>query len=180
MSLPSSFSVRDLADSRPLFPLPFRIPLAELIADAPKPDPETGLHDSDGKHEMKEFKVRAASTSSFHRLFSHPRSSFLLSSSSFFSRLPTPSGICTSPASRFERSTYTSSLVRSLQSDLQLTLTRVTLSFRYEPYDALRQKFWREYILTYDADSTGQISLTELQAVRPSHEAFSRSRSKLC
>ena len=27
---------------------------------------------------MKEFKVRTASTSSFHRLFSHPRSSFLL------------------------------------------------------------------------------------------------------
>lgn len=33
------------------------IPLAELMASAPTPDSETGIHDSDGKHEMKEFKV---------------------------------------------------------------------------------------------------------------------------
>lgn len=35
------------------------IPLAELIADAPKPDEKTGLYGAkeDGKHEMKEFRV---------------------------------------------------------------------------------------------------------------------------
>lgn len=35
------------------------LPLSELIADAPKPDPQTGLYDKevDGKHEMKEFTV---------------------------------------------------------------------------------------------------------------------------
>lgn len=35
------------------------LPLSELIADAPKPDPATGLYGEkvDGKHEMKEFTV---------------------------------------------------------------------------------------------------------------------------
>lgn len=35
------------------------LPLSELIADAPKPDLQTGLYDKevDGKHEMKEFTV---------------------------------------------------------------------------------------------------------------------------
>ncbi len=39
------------------------IPLAGLIADAPKPHPETGLYaaDQDGKHEMKDFKVNNTS-----------------------------------------------------------------------------------------------------------------------
>jgi phosphatidylserine decarboxylase len=33
------------------------LPLNELISDAPKPNPETGLYgkEEDGKHEMKEF-----------------------------------------------------------------------------------------------------------------------------
>jgi phosphatidylserine decarboxylase len=36
------------------------LPLAGLVADAPKPHPETGLYDADqdGKHEMRDFKVR--------------------------------------------------------------------------------------------------------------------------
>ena len=36
------------------------IPIGELMAGAPKPDPETGLYgkEEDGKHEMKEFTVR--------------------------------------------------------------------------------------------------------------------------
>lgn len=35
------------------------LPLSELVADAPKPNPETGLYgkEEDGKHEMKEFTV---------------------------------------------------------------------------------------------------------------------------
>lgn len=38
-----------------------------------------------------------------------------------------------------------------------------TLHFRakYEPYDALRQRFWRQYLQTYDTDDTGAISLME-------------------
>jgi phosphatidylserine decarboxylase len=37
-------------------------------------------------------------------------------------------------------------------------------SFRakYEPYDALRQRFWRQYLLQFDSDNTGSISFTEL------------------
>ena len=36
-----------------------RIPLQELISDAPGPDPKTGLYGprEDGKHDMKEFAV---------------------------------------------------------------------------------------------------------------------------
>lgn len=41
----------------------------------------------------------------------------------------------------------------------------ITVRAKYEPYDALRQKFWREYLKSYDLDNTGKISLTELQTV---------------
>lgn len=33
------------------------LPLSELLEDCPVPNEDTGLHDGDGKHEMKEFKV---------------------------------------------------------------------------------------------------------------------------
>jgi phosphatidylserine decarboxylase len=33
---------------------------------------------------------------------------------------------------------------------------------KYEPYDALRQRFWRQYLTQYDTDDTGTISYTEL------------------
>ena len=33
---------------------------------------------------------------------------------------------------------------------------------KYEPYDALRQRFWRQYLLQFDSDNTGTISFTEL------------------
>lgn len=35
------------------------IALPDLMADVPEPNPETGIHEGDGKHEMREFKVRA-------------------------------------------------------------------------------------------------------------------------
>jgi hypothetical protein len=35
-----------------------KLPVQELIADAPKPDSETLLYDSDGKHALREFQVR--------------------------------------------------------------------------------------------------------------------------
>lgn len=39
---------------------------------------------------------------------------------------------------------------------------KITVRAKYEPYDALRQRFWRQYITQYDADDTGKISYTEL------------------
>ncbi len=33
---------------------------------------------------------------------------------------------------------------------------------KYEPYDALRQRFWRQYCTQYDTDDTGTMSLMEL------------------
>ncbi|EIW71117.1 hypothetical protein TREMEDRAFT_67577 [Tremella mesenterica DSM 1558] len=42
---------------------------------------------------------------------------------------------------------------------------KLTIRAKYEPYDALRQRFWRQYIAQYDADETGTISYTELTAM---------------
>ena len=39
---------------------------------------------------------------------------------------------------------------------------KLTIRAKYEPYDALRQRFWRQYITQYDADDTGKVSYTEL------------------
>lgn len=41
----------------------------------------------------------------------------------------------------------------------------LTVRAKYEPYDALRQKFWRQYASQYDVDETGKISHTELSAM---------------
>ncbi|KAJ9104736.1 hypothetical protein QFC19_003877 [Naganishia cerealis] len=90
------------------------IPLAELVADAPKPDAQTGLYGpkEDGKHEMKEF------------------------------RLP----ITTPKDASWETKHSPDLKVRA----------------KYEPYDALRQRFWRQYLTQYDTDDTCTISYTEL------------------
>ncbi|KAJ9125079.1 hypothetical protein QFC22_000032 [Naganishia vaughanmartiniae] len=90
------------------------IPLAELLADAPKPDAKTGLYgpQEDGKHEMKEFKLPIATPKDATWETKH------------------------SPVLK----------VRA----------------KYEPYDALRQRFWRQYLTQYDTDDTGTISYTEL------------------
>lgn len=42
---------------------------------------------------------------------------------------------------------------------------KLTIRAKYEPYDALRQRFWRQYIANYDVDETGTISYTELTAM---------------
>lgn len=42
---------------------------------------------------------------------------------------------------------------------------KLTIRAKYEPYDALRQRFWRQYIAQYDVDETGSISFTELTAM---------------
>ncbi|WWC68112.1 phosphatidylserine decarboxylase [Kwoniella pini CBS 10737] len=93
------------------------LPLSELIADAPKPDPETGLYDKnvDGKHEMKEFTLNLNTEKDMSWEARH------------------------SP--------------------------RLTVRAKYEPYDALRQRFWRQYITQYDADDSGRMSYTELTAM---------------
>ena len=42
---------------------------------------------------------------------------------------------------------------------------KLTVRAKYEPYDALRQRFWRQYLQQYDADETGTMSYTELTAM---------------
>lgn len=41
----------------------------------------------------------------------------------------------------------------------------LTVRAKFEPYDALRQRFWRQYIKQYDTDNTGAISHFELCAM---------------
>ncbi|KAK4683625.1 phosphatidylserine decarboxylase, partial [Tremellales sp. Uapishka_1] len=90
------------------------LPLEELVADAPRPDPATGLYgkEEDGKHEMKEFTLAISTDKDMPWEARH------------------------SP--------------------------QLTIRAKYEPYDALRQRFWRQYITQYDADDTGTMSYTEL------------------
>jgi phosphatidylserine decarboxylase len=42
---------------------------------------------------------------------------------------------------------------------------KLTIRAKYEPYDALRQRFWRQYITQYDADDSGALSYFELTAM---------------
>lgn len=44
-------------------------------------------------------------------------------------------------------------------------LTLVRYRAKYQPYDALRQKFWRVYLKQYDTDDTGTISHLELTSM---------------
>ncbi|ORX34011.1 phosphatidylserine decarboxylase [Kockovaella imperatae] len=39
---------------------------------------------------------------------------------------------------------------------------KIIIRAKYEPYDAVRQRFWRQYCTQYDVDETGKISYTEL------------------
>ncbi|KAI0749177.1 phosphatidylserine decarboxylase-domain-containing protein [Daedaleopsis nitida] len=41
----------------------------------------------------------------------------------------------------------------------------ITFRAKYQPYDALRQKFWRQYLKQYDTDDTGTISHLELTSM---------------
>ncbi|KAF8881364.1 phosphatidylserine decarboxylase-domain-containing protein [Infundibulicybe gibba] len=41
----------------------------------------------------------------------------------------------------------------------------ITFRAKYQPYDALRQRFWRQYLKQYDTDDTGDISHLELTSM---------------
>lgn len=90
------------------------LPLAELMALAPKPNEQTGFYaeGEDGKHETKEFTLPIVTAKD-----------------------------------------------KSWEARHSPTLT---VRAKYEPYDALRQRFWRQYTLQYDADDTGTMSFVEL------------------
>ena len=107
------------------------LPISELMLDAPKPDPKTGLYaeDEDGKHEMKQFTVG-------YRMLTWP--------------------LCL----------YQIPLIVDKDEPWEGKYApKLTLRAKYEPYDALRQRFWRQYMTQYDADDTGTMSLTELTAM---------------
>ncbi|KAI0086108.1 hypothetical protein BDY19DRAFT_1059219 [Irpex rosettiformis] len=51
----------------------------------------------------------------------------------------------------------------------------LTIRAKYQPYDALRQRFWRQYLKQYDADDSGTISRLELTSMLDSlGSTFSR------
>ncbi|KZT23286.1 hypothetical protein NEOLEDRAFT_1180161 [Neolentinus lepideus HHB14362 ss-1] len=41
----------------------------------------------------------------------------------------------------------------------------ITFKARYQPYDALRQRFWRQYLKQYDTDDTGSLSHIEITSM---------------
>lgn len=41
----------------------------------------------------------------------------------------------------------------------------LTVRAKYQPYDALRQRFWRQYLKQYDTDDSGRISRLELTSM---------------
>ncbi|TFK32508.1 phosphatidylserine decarboxylase-domain-containing protein [Crucibulum laeve] len=41
----------------------------------------------------------------------------------------------------------------------------ITFRAKYQPYDALRQRFWRQYLKQYDTDDTGSLSHLELTSM---------------
>ncbi|KAL7419358.1 phosphatidylserine decarboxylase [Cryptotrichosporon argae] len=92
------------------------LPVAELMADAPKPA-ENGLYgeNEDGKHESKEVTL---------------------------------------PILTAKDQTW--------ESRHKPT---ITVRAKYEPYDALRQRFWRQYIAQYDSDDTNTLSYIELSSM---------------
>jgi len=45
------------------------------------------------------------------------------------------------------------------------SLLRLRFRAKYQPYDALRQRFWRQYLRQYDADDTGAISQIEIRSM---------------
>ena len=47
-------------------------------------------------------------------------------------------------------------------SDIILTSS---ISAKYQPYDALRQRFWRQYLKQYDTDDTNTMSRLELTSM---------------
>lgn len=89
--------------------------IAELMDNAPKRDPETGLYDAgeEGNHPMRDFKVQ---------------------------------------------------LVTGKDTPLN-TKPVLTFKAKYQPYDALRQQFWRQYLKQYDADENGTISHLEMTSM---------------
>ncbi|KAF8339845.1 phosphatidylserine decarboxylase-domain-containing protein [Cantharellus anzutake] len=93
------------------------IPLAEISADAPRPDSATGLY-AEGDEQQEKMK------------------SFTLP--------------------------LTTQKDKSWEARHSPT---ITFRAKYQPYDALRQRFWRQYLKQYDLDETGTYSLIEIRSM---------------
>ncbi|KAG9044209.1 hypothetical protein FS837_008623 [Tulasnella sp. UAMH 9824] len=92
--------------------------LPELMANVPKPDPETMIYPesvASGEHDMTEYKLPIVTDKSAPWEFKH------------------------APVLKFRA--------------------------KYQPYRALRQKFWREYLKQYDMDGNDRISHLELTSM---------------
>lgn len=91
--------------------------LSELLANCPKPDPETGLYppETAETHDMKQFKLPLSTRKDMPWEAKH-----------------TPF---------------------------------ITVRAKFQPYDALRQRFWRQYLKQYDADDTGTFSRLEITSM---------------
>ncbi|KAJ1307812.1 hypothetical protein OPQ81_001894 [Rhizoctonia solani] len=65
-----------------------------------------------------------------------------------------------------ELKTYTLDLIPTKEASWEgKHKPTLTIKAKYQPYDALRQRFWHQYLQQYDADSTGLISHIELTSM---------------
>ncbi|KIJ60324.1 hypothetical protein HYDPIDRAFT_177428 [Hydnomerulius pinastri MD-312] len=94
-----------------------RFDVAELVKDAPQPDPRSGLYgeDQNGSHAMKEFHLPLTTAKEMPWEAKH------------------------NPILNFRA--------------------------KFQPYDALRQRFWAQYLKQYDADDTGALSHLEITSM---------------
>ncbi|TFK49776.1 hypothetical protein OE88DRAFT_1662429 [Heliocybe sulcata] len=91
--------------------------VAQLLADVPAKDPETGLYtdETNGDTPMKEFQLPLSTAKEMP-----------------WEALHNPT---------------------------------ITFKAKYQPYDALRQRFWRQYLKQYDTDDTGSLSHVEITSM---------------
>lgn len=112
--------------------------LPELMASVPKPDPDTMIYPESvaaGEHDMTVYKLPIVTDKNAPWEFKHAP---VLKFRYEFPRLARRVSIADSPVSR---------------------------SAKYQPYRALRQKFWREYLKQYDMDGNDRISHLELTSM---------------
>ncbi|KAJ7573667.1 phosphatidylserine decarboxylase-domain-containing protein [Mycena floridula] len=73
---------------------------------------------------------------------------------------------------------YTLPLTTSKQAPWEAHHTpTITLRAKYQPYAALRQKFWRQYLKGYDTDDTGALSHVEITSMLDSLGSTLRGRT---
>ncbi|KAG9314770.1 hypothetical protein JVU11DRAFT_3853 [Chiua virens] len=113
-----------------------RFDVSELVKDAPQPDPKTGLYDEDDRG--------SHSMKEFH--------------------LPLVTVKETSAEVKPLLHFRSVSSLMSLRRASELNLAMIPRA-KFQPYDALRQRFWAQFLQQYDTDDTNALSHLEITSM---------------